>query len=276
MHYERLLGKTIRCFNPKKSAFEFDGEKYKSASKHQKDWGSKMIADLKLSGDETILDLGCGDGVLTELLATLVPGGQVLGIDASQGMITSAKQLKRDNLAFQLMDINELDFHNKFDLIFSNAALHWVKDHSDLMMNCFSALKANGILRFNFAGDGNCQFFNKIIQETMKAEKYQRYFEDFKWPWYMPKLEDYRVLINSYHFKEVAVREENADRYFQTVEDLVKWIDQPCIVPFLKEIPLQLKQDFRETVVNKMLEATKQNNGTYFETFRRINVSAQK
>lgn len=49
--------------------FEFDGEKYKKASKHQKEWGNSLIGELSLKGYETILDLGCGDGSLTEQLA---------------------------------------------------------------------------------------------------------------------------------------------------------------------------------------------------------------
>ena len=45
--------------------FEFDGEKYKQSSKHQKEWGNRLISELKIKGNEAILDLGCGDGVLT-------------------------------------------------------------------------------------------------------------------------------------------------------------------------------------------------------------------
>lgn len=104
--------------------FDFDGEKYKKASKHQKEWGNTLIANLNLTGNEAILDLGCGDGVLTEKLSLLVPNGYVLGIDASLGMIETAKKCKHNNLSFKHMDINSMDFNNEFDVIFSNAALH--------------------------------------------------------------------------------------------------------------------------------------------------------
>ncbi len=64
------------------TTFEFDGNKYKKASKHQKKWGNKIIGELDLRGDEHILDLGCGDGILTEQLAQRIPRGHVIGIDA--------------------------------------------------------------------------------------------------------------------------------------------------------------------------------------------------
>jgi len=77
--------------------FEFDGEKYKKASKHQKEWGNSLIGELSLGGNETVLDLGCVDGSLTEQLAQIVPDGSVLGIDGFAGIIESAKKRKREN-----------------------------------------------------------------------------------------------------------------------------------------------------------------------------------
>ena len=138
-------------------AYEFDGKKYKEASAHQKEWGAKLIQELPVSGTERILDLGCGDGALTSQLAALVtPHGSVVGIDASHGMIETAKAYQTENLSFDVRDINELNFENEFDIIFSNAALHWIKNHEVLLDKVFRALKRGGILRFNFAGDGNC------------------------------------------------------------------------------------------------------------------------
>jgi trans-aconitate 2-methyltransferase len=71
-------------------AFEFDGEKYKKASSHQKEWASKIIAEYNFKGDEHIFDIGCGDGNLDLQFAEIVPNGFVLCIDASQGMTDTA------------------------------------------------------------------------------------------------------------------------------------------------------------------------------------------
>lgn len=74
------------------SAYEFDGERYKKASRHQKEWGNDLIAQLHLAGNESVLDLGCGDGVLSGKISQIVPDGRVVGIDASKGMIHTAKK----------------------------------------------------------------------------------------------------------------------------------------------------------------------------------------
>ena len=109
------------CYTNRAMPHEFDGDKYQLASSHQKEWGNKIIAEFALKGNEQILDIGCGDGILTEQLATMVPEGYVLGIDASKSMIETAKKLSRNNLSFQIKDINRLDYESRFDLVFSNA-----------------------------------------------------------------------------------------------------------------------------------------------------------
>jgi len=232
--------------------------------------------DLSLQGSEKALDLGCGDGVLTAKIASLLPQGFVLGIDASLGMIHTAQEQKADNLRFQQLDINELQFDSEFDVVFSNAALHWVQDHHRLMGNIYRALRPEGIIRLNFAGDGNCSNFFQVIKEVMATSEFRDSFKEFVWPWYMPKINEYELLVRDYPFREISVWEENADRHFASADQMTNWIDQPSIVPFLKYIEDAKKQDFRDLVVDKMLKSTSQNDGTYFETFRRINVFARK
>lgn len=257
--------------------FEFDGEKYKKASSHQKEWANKILEEFRFNGDETILDLGCGDGTITNQLAQMVPQGTVFGIDASEGMIkTALNGNNQQNVFFLQKDINEIIYINEFDLIFSNATLHWIKDHKKLLINIFNALKNNGIIRFNFAADGNCSYFYKVIKRAMADEKYSNYFKEFSWPWFMPSIETYQTIAQETDFSKIQVWGENADRNFENSEAMTKWIDQPSIVPFLKCVPEDEKQNFRNYVVERMIKETKQKDGTCFETFRRVNVRAVK
>jgi trans-aconitate methyltransferase len=255
---------------------EFDGKKYEKASAHQKEWGTKLIAELDLQGSERILDLGCGDGALTAQLADLVPHGEVIGIDASRGMIEAARSKSRENLRFLLMDINELDYGAQFDVVLSNATLHWIKDHKRLLRNVGRALREGGRLRFNFAGDGNCSHFFSVIREAMSLEEFAAHFAGFDWPWYMPSVEEYAALVDGGGMADGRVWGENADRHFSDAEEMIRWIDQPSLVPFLAHAPDGVRPRFRDHVIRRMIQETQQQDGRCFETFRRINVSARK
>lgn len=196
-------------------AFDFDGKKYEKASLHQKEWGDRILAAIDFKGDERVLDLGCGDGVLTSHIAELVPKGEVVGIDGSEGMIAAASEKRRPNLKFFLQDINDIEFENEFDLVFSNAALHWVKDHRMLLANVSRALRPGGRVRFNFAADGNCSHFYQVTREAMAQERFRHCFEQFKWPWYMPSVEEYEDLVRESGLRETKVWARTPTGFFQ-------------------------------------------------------------
>jgi trans-aconitate 2-methyltransferase len=254
---------------------DFDGEKYKAASKHQKEWGGRLIDDLALKGDERIIDLGCGDGLLTKKIEELVPKGSVLGIDSSASMIETARKLETPNLRFQQLDIYDLDFVGEFDVAFSNAALHWVKDHDWMLENVRRALRPGGLVRFNFAGEGNCSNFFAVVREVMAMPRYHVYFDEMEWPWFMPSVDDYKAIVRRHQFSELRVWIENADRLF-CEDEIVRWIDQPSIIPLLAKVNSDDKQSFRDEVVNRMLQRTRSPDGRYFETFERLNLRAKK
>jgi trans-aconitate 2-methyltransferase len=256
--------------------YEFDGRKYEKASAHQKEWGKRLIAELSLRGNERILDLGCGNGKLTAKLAELVSEGGVLGIDASCGMIEVAQKYQKENLSFMLLDIDSLDFEDEFDVVFSNATVHWVKDHNELLKKVFRSLRNDGVVRFNFAGAGNCSNLFAVVKEAIKKPRYTKYFSGFVWPWFMPTADEYETIARQFPFQNVRIWTENADRYFPDSQTMTKWIDQPSLVPFLKCIDEIDKQSFRDFVVQRMIEETRQDDGTCFETFRRINLYARK
>lgn len=257
--------------------YEFDGEKYLKASKHQKEWGEKLVNEINFKEDDIVLDLGCGDGFLTRMIKDIVKNGYVLGIDASEGMISKAKEYQTENLEFIQLDINDINFEDKFTVIISNATLHWVKDHNKLLRNCYRALKKGGILRFNFAGEGNCLNLIGVVKKQIQKKEYISYFKNFEWPWYMPEKKDYEKTIDLGLFSEFKIWEEKADRYFKDEEEMIKWIEQPSLVPFLKYITIrELKEKFTNEVESEMIRRTKLDNGRFFEPFRRINVYARK
>lgn len=224
----------------------------------------------------SVLDLGCGDGQLTARLAARVPHGRILGIDASVGMLQTARRHEGGNLHFLQKDISDLDFAEEFDLVFSNATLHWVPDHTRLLDTVFRALRTGGSLRFNFAGEGNCENFFRVVRAAMTDPRFAGYFRDFIWPWYMPSLKQYQLLSAQSRLQEIRVWSENADNVFADSEAMIRWIDQPSLVPFLACVAEADKGPFRELVVRSMIEQTRRSDGTCFETFRRINVFARK
>jgi len=259
-----------------KVGYPFDGKKYEKSSQCQREWGTKLAEELHLRGDESILDLGCGNGVITRELAERVLYGTVVGIDSSLSMLAAAKAHKTQNMKLLLLDITEMEFETEFDVVFSNAALHWVLDHEKLLKNIYGALKPNGFLRVQFASDGNAPTFIAVVREVMELPEWVAYFKSFTWPWYMAKPVEYEKLLSSTEFRNYRVWGENKDRYFPDEESMIGWIEEPSLIPFLAVLPEDLKKPFRDAVVERMIERTKQRDGTYFEIFRRINVYAEK
>ncbi|MBN2369181.1 MAG: methyltransferase domain-containing protein [Vicinamibacteria bacterium] len=255
---------------------DFDGERYKRASRHQKEWGRRLVDGLALAPDASVLDLGCGDGVLTAAIARNVPRGRVLGVDSSPSMIETARALASDNVIFRLLDANDIDHDAEFDLVFSNATLHWIHDHERLLGRVRAALRPGGRIRFNFAGDGNCSNFIAVVRDRMIRSEYAACFAGFHWPWFMPAGREYEPLLHNAGFSDIVVKEENADRFFGSAQEMTAWIDQPSIVPFLRRLPADVAARLRDDVVRTMLSRTSRPDGRCFETFRRIDVSAAR
>ncbi len=256
--------------------YEFDGNQYEKASTHQTSWGERMVELLPLNGTERVLDIGCGDGRVTQKIALRVPNGAVLGIDASNGMITSAKKYESENLRFKVLEVNELSFHEQFDVVFSHAALHWVRDHGILLQKTYEALQLGGYAKLNFAGNGTCPTLIEVIREAMSHTLYAKYFTEFVWPWYMPNSIEYQKMLSQSPFQEVEVWEEHKERLFPSADPLIKWIDQPCLVPFLAVISGKDKQEFRDTVIDHMVQRARQTKGGFLELFCRLDVFAKK
>ncbi len=191
-------------------------------------------------------------------------------------MLETARAHKTANMELKLLDMNAMTFDAEFDVVFSNAALHWVLDHEKLLQTIYNALKPGGLLRAQFGGAGNVSSFIHVIGGVMELPEFVNWFEGFLWPWYMPTPEEYETLLSHTNFRIYRVWSENKDRYFQDAEALISMVEEAGLVPFNAVLPEDLKQFFRDMVIDRLVAETKQPDGRYFETFRRINICAEK
>jgi trans-aconitate methyltransferase len=105
---------------------------------------------LNAQPGERILDLGCGDGALTTKIAAT--GAKVTGVDSSPSMVVAAQAR---GINARLLNAEALGFDHEFDAVFSNAALHWMRDQDAVLASVHRALKANGRFVAEMGGHGN-------------------------------------------------------------------------------------------------------------------------
>jgi 2-isopropylmalate synthase len=169
---------------------------------------------LAPSEDEAILDLGCGEGTLA--LEIQKSGAKVTGVDLSHEMVKSARAKGIDAI---VMSATELEFKSRFDAVFSNAVLHWVKESETAVRNIYEALKPNGRFVAEFGGLGNCKIAVDAMKEVFTNHPELGAFED---PWYFPSIEEYSTLLESCGFSveycELIPRPT-------PVDDIVNWLD---------------------------------------------------
>lgn len=166
----------------------------------QHDFVAKYGEDLlKLLPDDadTVLDIGCGTGILTQEIATM--GYLVKGIDASSTMVASA-QKKFPTIDFCQADILEFSTASHYDLLFSNAVFHWIPQQNRLLQVCHHLLKDNGLLICEFGAKNN------IIQiQTAFAQVLNTIGKDYHSPFFFPSDEEYRKQLKEADFEIIRL-----------------------------------------------------------------------
>lgn len=143
-------------------------ETYRDNASYVPALGATVLALLNPKPGERILDLGCGEGSLTEKIAAA--GAVVVGIDTSDDMVAAATARGLDA---RLIDAQHLPFDGEFDAVFSNAALHWIRDHDVLLAGVHRALKRGGRFVAEFGGHGNIAAIQVAIRSVLAHRGWQ-------------------------------------------------------------------------------------------------------
>lgn len=202
--------------------------------------GAAVFDLLNPAAGERILDVGCGDGALTERIAAA--GAAVVGIDNSEEMIAAARARGLDA---RLIDAERLPFDREFDAVFSNAALHWVRDHDSLLAGVHRALKSGGRFVAEFGGHGNIAAIQVAIRSVLTNRGWDTNIHRY---YATPAEYSARLQAHGFAVKEIAliprptplptgirgwletferatldrIPETQRERFIQEVEDLLK------------------------------------------------------
>jgi trans-aconitate methyltransferase len=161
----------------------WDPERYARNARFVADLGAPVVDLLAPRAGERILDLGCGDGVLTAKLVSM--GCDLVGVDASGPQIEAARKLGLDA---RVMNGEALDFDGEFDAVFSNAALHWMRNPAQVTAGVHRALRPQGRFIAELGGHGCVA---KIKTALVKALDRRGVNGEAAIPWYFPTVEDY-------------------------------------------------------------------------------------
>ena len=170
---------------------EWDPDDYDEDHGFVAEYGKDVVRLLDPQPGERILDVGCGTGTLTAVIAD--SGADVVGIDAAASMVEQARERYPD-LAFAVADAREYE-PDAFDAVFSNAALHWIpcEDHDAVLSMVGSALGETGCFVAEFGGRGNVSQVERAVRAELRERGY-----DTDHSWYFPSIGEYAPRLESH------------------------------------------------------------------------------
>lgn len=243
----------------------WDPERYAANARFVSDLGAPVAELLAPRPGERILDLGCGDGALTEKLVAL--GCRVVGVDGSPEQVAAAR---RRGLEAHVVDGHALEFDEEFDAVFSNAALHWMKRPDDVIDGVWKALEPGGRFVGEFGGRGcvakiKMALFSALGRRGLDGATLN--------PWYFPDTEEYGSRLRERGFQVVSIA--LIPRPTRLPGDLSGWLET-FAESFTAALPVDERGLFIREVRDRLQSELRDADGTWVADYVRLRFSAIK
>ena len=248
----------------------WDTKLYKDKHSFVYQFGEALIVLLNPQPNERILDLGCGAGQLTAKIQEKAT--EVVGLDKSQEMIEAAKAAYPE-IQFLLGDAANFEFEEKFDAVFSNAALHWVTNYQGAVQSMYNCLKPGGRMVVEFGGKGNVQ---SILYELRQQLREMGYAEQADLPlWYFPSVEEHTRVLEAVGFKvKKAMLYDRSTPLSDESTGIKDWLEM-----FGKAFFVGVSNLHKEKVLHAVQKNLKNDlfkDGQWYADYKRIRIEAAK
>lgn len=233
-------------------------------------YGEDLVEFLKPQPGERVLDLGCGTGYLTSIIANA--GANVVGIDNSIEMVTKAKT-EYPQLEFQVQSATNFYFEEPFNAIFSNAVLHWVHEKEKVIDCMYRNLKKSGRLILEMGGRQNVEKIINTLSRCLKKHGFDQNAEIQLW--YFPSLSEYTCLLEKRGFivtyAVLYSRETKLEDPENGIKDWIKMFAGAYLQGINEESINEILDD-----VQDILKPVLFKNGNWYADYKRLRVLAIK
>jgi trans-aconitate methyltransferase len=261
---------------------EWNASAYHRVSEPQFAWGLRVLDRLSLRGDERALDAGCGSGRLTRELAARLPAGSVVACDLSENMVRAAATtlglasggpLPSEPCAHAVIcaDLLALPFRRCFDVIFSTATFHWVRNHERLFGGLRESLRHPGVLEAQCGGGANLQRVHARATALASTTRFRPYFSTWEDPWVYPWPDDAEALIRRAGFARVRCWLDESPTSFADAERYRSFLESVVMRPFLARLPTA---DLRSRFLDALVDAAAADDHPFTLDYWRLNISA--
>ncbi len=202
-----------------------------------------LMGLVRPRSDMKVLDLGCGTGELTRKLHLHLKAHETLGVDSSDSMLEKARAFEGNGVRFEKDDIEKIPGAQRWDLVFSNAALHWLPDHPHLLRRLTASLTNKGQIAVQVPAN------HDHPSSTLAAEVgCEPPFRDAMGG-YVRKInvlepQQYAALLNKLGFREQHVRMQVYSHPMSSWEEVVEWQKGALLTAYERRLPAELYDAF--------------------------------